>query len=99
MHVPQLLHSLLRSPNVEVIETCLPERSLCRFLREQVALPRVASFSLRQQRMRRALLQDLHDRRRAPHLGFGDQQMHMLWHDYVADNYKAIAQARLLQNR
>ncbi len=97
MHVPQLLDPLLRAPYVEVIEARLPEHPPV-FLAEQFALARIASFSLGQQRVRGALFEHLHDRRRGAHFRFRDQEVNMLGHHDVADHDKAVSLAGLFEH-
>ena len=97
MHVAQLLHPLPRRPHVEIVEARLPKRSL-RFLSEQRPLPRITAPSLRQQRPCRTLLHHLHHRRRSSHLGLGHQNMNMLRHHHIADDYKTVALSRLFEN-
>ena len=99
MHVSKLLNPLPIGPYVEVVEACLPERPMPMFILEEVTLPRIAPFSLRQQCLRGALFQHLHYGRRASHLGFGDQQMKMLRHDHIADHHESKALARLFERR
>ena len=43
-------------------------------------------------------LQGLHDNRRSSTLRLADQQMEMLGHDHVTENYENIAFADLFQN-
>jgi hypothetical protein len=99
MHIPQLLDVLFCRPYVEVVEACLPECPAWRLRGKQIALARVPALALRQQRSRRALLQHLHYGRRIRHLGLGQKKVDVFGHDDIADNDKAIALARLLQNR
>ena len=61
MHVVQLLHALLRGPDVEVVETCLPERRAFRSLSEQVRLLGIAQAAFGQQGAGSSLFQNLHD--------------------------------------
>ena len=68
MHVPQLLHPLLRTPYVEIVEARLPEGP-SRFLAEPFALSRVSTLSPRQQGPCRALFQHLHHCRWIPYPG------------------------------
>ena len=97
MQVSQLLGALLCTPDVEVVETCLPERQAQRFL-EQALLARVAGFLFRQQSMRGALLQDLHNGRRCPRLGLGDEQAEVFGHDHVSHDDEAVALAGVFEN-
>src|SRR5271167_343535 len=46
MHIPELLHPLLRRPYVEVVGARLPERSALGLVSKQMALPRVPPFAL-----------------------------------------------------
>jgi len=97
MHVAQFLESFFRGPYVEIIEARLPEGAAC-FFAKQLPLPRVAALSFRQQRLRRALFHHLHYGGRTPHLGFGQQQVHMLRHDHVADDNEAVTLTCLFEN-
>ena len=45
MHIPELLHALLRRPYVEVVGARLPERSALRLVSKQIALARVPPFA------------------------------------------------------
>ena len=99
MHVPQLFQSLLRGPNIEVVETGLPECSLRGIFSEETVLPRVPPLSLRQQSARRALLQHLHHRRRSSDLWLRQEQVHVFRHDNIPDHHEPVALARLFQNR
>jgi len=62
MDVAQLLYSLLCAPDIEIIKAGLPECPL-RFIAKKSALPRISPFTLGQKRVRRPLLENLHDRR------------------------------------
>src|SRR6266576_176564 len=98
MHVPQLLHPLRHSPYIEIIEARLPERS-SRLLSKQLALPSIPTLSPGKQRPRRTLLDDLHHGLWTPYLRFGQQQMHMFWHNDIAHHDKSVTLPRLLQDR
>jgi hypothetical protein len=97
VHVPELLHSLLRAPGIEIIEAVLPESALG-FIAEEESLARVSAFSLGQERVRRPLLQHRHDRGRSAHLRFCDQKMNMLGHHDVSDDYESVLLPRLFEN-
>lgn len=92
--------SLLPTPHVEIIKPPLPEtpRRLSRCLRPQThllgALPSVTS----PQGSRHALLQNLHHRRRGPHLRFRNQQMNVIRHHHIPNQPELISLAHLIQN-
>ena len=67
-------------------------------LLEQCAPPWIAPLSSRQQRVRCALLQNLHDGGRTADLRFGQQQMHMFGHDHVSHHHKSVTLPRLLKD-
>src|SRR5438034_2604935 len=48
VHIPQFLHALFRRPNIEVVETSLPERPARRSVSKQRARAWVGRFLLRQ---------------------------------------------------
>ncbi len=97
MHISQLLHALLRRPNIEIVKSRLPERPL-RLVLEQIPLSRITPLSLRQKRLCAALFQNLHRRRWTAHLRLSNQKMNVLRHDHIADHHEAITLACLFQN-
>ena len=98
MHVMQLFHSLLRAPDVEIIKARLPECSLG-FSAKKSALPRISPFSFGQERVRRALLENLHDSRWTADLRFCNQKMNMFGHHDVSDDYESVLLPRLFEDR
>src|SRR3954464_8033437 len=46
MHVSQFLHAFFRSPDVEIVETCLPERPWLRGIGKEAALSRILPLAL-----------------------------------------------------
>ena len=98
MHVSQLLDSFPRGPHIEIVEPRLPERPPRTLSAKQATLPWIPAFAFRQQSASGALLQNLHDCRRIPHLRFRDQQMEMFWHDHVSDDYESIPPSHLFEN-
>src|SRR5579863_8418031 len=70
MHVPELLHALLRRPYIEAVVTRLPERPALPLVCKQIALTRVPPFALGQSCMRCALLHHLHHGRGTPDFWF-----------------------------
>src|SRR5258706_310864 len=98
VHVAQFLDALALCPNIEVVESLLPD--MLRRVLEEAGLRRVATASrLRQDAPRKAEFESLHHGRRILLLRFANQQMNMLGHDHVADNDELIALAHLLQHR
>ena len=98
MQVVQLLHPLARGPDIEVVETRLPERRALRGLSEQVGLPRIAGATLGQQDARCSLFQNLHDLGRSSDFRLAQQQVNMLGHHNIFNNDKPVALPRLFQN-
>src|SRR6202035_3443814 len=80
MHIPKLLHALLRRPYVEVVGACLPERSALWVVSKQIALTRVPPLALRQQSVGRALLRHLYHGRGSPNFRFRQKQVNMFRH-------------------
>lgn len=99
MHISKFLDTLLRRPHVEIIETSLPERRGCQSLSQEIALAGVLTFFLRQQGTCGPLLQHLHYCRWISSLRFADEQVNMLWHDYVSHDDEAIPLPCLFQYR
>ena len=97
MDIPQFLHAFLGAPDIEIIRPRLPESPL-RFFAEQLTLTWSFSFSSRQHRKRGALFQHLHHGRRTTHLWLGDQEVNVLRHHNVADDYETKASSCLLEN-
>src|SRR5512147_2288020 len=97
MHIAQFLHSLVLSPNIEIVEARLPHVS------EFVIFPQAGlggSFPaspLSQHLPCEALLHYLHHSGRRSFLRFADQNMKMLWHDHIAYYDQSVALTRLLQ--
>ena len=98
MQVVQLLHPLARGPDIEVVETRLPERRALRGLSEQVGLPRIAGATLGQQGARCSLFQNLHDLGRSSDFRPAQEQVNMLGHHNIFNNDKPVALPRLFQN-
>jgi hypothetical protein len=99
MHIPELLHALLRRPYAEVVGARLPERSALRLVSKQIALARVPPFAFGQQRASRALLQHLHHGRGSPNFRFRQKQVNVFRHHDITDDYEAITLASLFQYR
>jgi hypothetical protein len=99
MHIPELLHTLLRRPYVEVVGARLPECSALRLVPKQVALARVPPFAFGQQSAGRALLQHLHHGRGSPNFWFRQEQVNMFRHNHIPDDYEPVTLAGLFQNR
>jgi len=98
MHVPEFLDAFAFGPDVEIIESFLPD--VLRSVVEEAGLCRVAFlFSRGQDAARKAKFQGLHHRRRSFLLWFADQQVDMLGHDHVTDNDKLMAPSDLLEDR
>ena len=95
MHVVQLLHALLRGPNLEVVETRLPEGCLDRSLSKKIYLPRIVGPALGQQRASSALFQNLHDLRRSANSRFAQEQVNVFRHHDIADDDEPVTQSSL----
>ena len=83
MKVLQLLHSFLFRPDVEVVVRALPEP------RQRVGMNEFA---------RNILLQHLYRDRECAALGFANEQMNVLGHDYVPGDEHPVPSANALQN-
>jgi hypothetical protein len=97
MHVPQLLRAFVRAPNVEVVKAGLPECSPG-FIAKDSTLAGIGAFSLGQQRVRGPLLEHLHHGRRITHFWLGDQEVNVLGHHHVADDYEPVLLSGLFEN-
>ena len=99
MHIIQFLFEFLLAPDIEVVETSLPERR--RFIRQsgewQRALLAACLFPSAQ-RARDFLLQDLQHRGRRSCRWLPDQQVHVFRHDHVSGQLEALPAANLLKN-
>ena len=84
MHVLQLLHLFPLAPQIEIVETTLPEPA--------------GEFARNGQPPGDAQLYRLNylrgiANRRLGNQGFGNQQMYVFWHDHVSNHGKPIANA------
>jgi hypothetical protein len=84
MHVSQLLNLFLRAPQIEIVETTLPEPT--------------GEFASKGQPTRDAQLHGLNYLRGIAYLRFRNQQMYVFGHDYVSDDGKAIANAHQFED-
>jgi hypothetical protein len=98
MHIVDLLDFLLPAPDVEIVESPLPETPPYGTLpRPQLELEMRACFALSAaQRAGDALLEHLQDARGRSNPGLFDEQMEMFGHDDLAHQCKLIAHAGLL---
>jgi hypothetical protein len=97
MHITQFLDTFVLAPDVEIVESFLPD--MLRDGGEETGLRGVAPPSrLCQNAARKAEFEGLHDSRRILLLRFADQQVNVFGHDHVAGNDEAIAPAYLLQH-
>jgi hypothetical protein len=84
MHVVQLLNLFLRAPQIEIIETTLPEPA--------------EEFASNRQPPGNTQLHGLNYLRGIANLGFGNQQMYVFGHNYVSDHGKTIANAHQFED-
>src|ERR1700721_3097408 len=99
MHVIQILNSLLPAPTIEIVETPLPETAVLRGILPQTQLSR-RRFppTPRPQPPRHPLLQHLHHHRRIRLLRLPDQQMNVLRHHHIPNDYETIAPPHFIEN-
>src|SRR5579862_3649540 len=99
VHVIQFLYPLLPAPNIEIIKPPLPETAMHRDILPQTQLPR-RRFppTPPPQPPRHPLLQHLHHHRRIRLLRLPDQQMNVLRHHHIPDDYEPIAPTHLVKN-
>jgi hypothetical protein len=90
MHVLYLLNLFPRALHAEIVETLLPDRELCRSLRN------ASYFGV--DRSRESLFDDFHHHRRIAHLGLCDEQVKRFGHDDVSIDNKAILATRLFED-
>ena len=97
MHVAQLLDALFRGPDVEVVEAGLPEWQAWHIWKQK-PLAGVDTSLFRQESVRRALFQNLHDGGRRSYLRLGDEQVEVLGHDHISHNHETVALASLFED-
>ena len=107
MHVVQFLQAFFFAPHVEVIETPLPDAPGPVKMdggRESQAIQHLAAPGMMlvlaqtpQNENRRPLLEALHDLGRVGWLARPDQQVKVLGHEDVAEDFEAQAQAQLCE--
>ncbi len=99
MHVIQFLDPLLPAPYIEIIKPPLPETAMHRGILPQTHLSRRRlPTNPPPQPPRHPLLQHLHHHRRIRLLRLPNQQMNVLRHHYIPDDYKPIAPPHLIEN-
>jgi len=84
MHVLQLLNLFPLAPQIEIVETTLPEST--------------GEFARNAQPPGHAQLHGLNDLRGIANHRFGNQQMYVFRHDHVSDQGKMIANAHQLED-
>ena len=98
VHVDQFFAHLLFGPHVEIVEAPLPKRWRFTFgsrKRKQRLSQRSEPFSA--QRTRNFLFQNLQDLGRIPFRRFANEQMHVLGHNHITDQGKAVTRANLIE--
>ena len=84
MHVVQFLNLFLRAPQIEIVETTLPEAA--------------GEFAANCQPAGDAQLRGLNYLRGIANQRFGDQRMYVFGHDYVSDDGEAVANAHQFES-
>ncbi len=92
MHIVKLLAKFLSAPNIEVIESGLPEswQISDTFCKREAQLPCRRTASLSPQIPRNPLLQHLQDNRWRGFLRLADEQMHVIRHNHVSDQQEFV---------
>ena len=99
MHVIQLLNPLLPAPYIEIVEPPLPKTAMHRGVLPQTQLSRRRlPANPPPQPPRHQLLQHLHHHRRIRLLRLTDQQMNVLRHHHIPDDYEPIASPHFIKN-
>ena len=99
MYIAELLHTLVRVPHHEVVETALPHVSFFKHGAPQTArLVRSSIAKPAQEFARETLLEDLHHDRRRVVVGFADQEVNVFGHHHVADHNETISDAGLFED-
>src|SRR5580692_8418773 len=97
MPVAKFLDAFVFAPNIEVVESLLPD--MFRGVLEQTALSGIPLSSLAcQHAAREADLERLHHGGRILLLRFADEQVNMLRHHHVAGQHERIPLAHLLEH-
>jgi hypothetical protein len=99
MHISQLLHALLRRPDVEVVGARLPERPSFRLVSKQIPLAQIPRFAFGQKSAGRALFRHLHHSRESADFRLRQEQMNVFWHHDIPDDHEPVTLASLFQNR
>jgi hypothetical protein len=98
VQVAQFLDAFAFAPNVEIVESLLPE-VLRRGVKETSLRGVPPPSRLRQDAPRKAEFESLHHGRRIRRLRFADQQMYVLGHNHVANYGELMALVHLLHHR
>lgn len=99
MHVTQLFHALLLGEDNEIVEARLPNMSYGDGRTpKRVRLGTGFGTKFAQQSMGEGLFQGGQQQRRISALRLSEEEMDMLRHDYVTDDYKLMTLADLLRD-
>ena len=96
MHVAQLFHAFLIGEHNEIVEATLPNMAHGNGRAPKHFSVDTAKFA--QQPMGEGLFQGGQHQRRISALRLGEEEMDMLRHDYVTDDYKSMTLTDLLHN-
>jgi hypothetical protein len=99
MHIPELLHSLLRRPYIEVVEACLPELPVLGFVPQTDCAGARSCVCVWVTRRGPCAASILASRSREFRFGFGQEQVDVFGHNDVSHQHEAVALARLFHNR
>jgi hypothetical protein len=100
VHVFELLANFFLAPNIEVIESGLPEtrKTFVPSCKCEAQLPCRRAPLASPEILRNALLQHFQNDRWRGLGGFADQQVHVIGHDHVADQQEIVSLTNLAES-